>query len=352
MIRIKVQASTGYEVVIDRGLLDRAGQEIAAVQPPCRVAVVSDDTVFPLCGRRVTDSLSRAGFAPCSFVFPAGEQSKNLETYTQLLRFLAAERFGRGDLLVALGGGVVGDLTGFAAATWLRGVRYVQLPTTLLAAVDASVGGKTAVDLPEGKNLVGAFCQPARVLCDPDVLRTLPEAVFRDGCAEIIKMALLGSAPFFAWLDREGVRQSLEYAIETAVTMKRDIVAEDEFDRGRRQLLNLGHTIGHAVERCSGFTVSHGSAVAIGMAVITAAAERRGLCLPGTGAALEQLLRRCGLPTESPYDAARLMEAVRHDKKITASGIALVVPEAIGRCRSITVPTAELPDWLRDGGVV
>ena len=251
MSTIRVCASKNYDVRIESGLLCDAGQQIAAVCGVCTAAVISDDTVFSLYGSRLCDTLQASGFRTVSFVFPHGEQSKNLTVYTELLNFLAENRLTRTDCLVALGGGVVGDLCGFAAATYLRGVSFVQIPTTLLAAVDSSVGGKTAVDLPAGKNLVGAFYQPSLVLCDPDLLQTLPEDIFRDGCAEVIKYGLLGNAEFFRELSAAAIRENLPHAIETCVSMKRDIVCADEFDRGQRQLLNLGHTFGHAVEHFS-----------------------------------------------------------------------------------------------------
>lgn len=215
---------------------------------------------------RLEASLTRAGFRVVTFTYPGGEHCKTLATYTALLDFLAAHRLSRSDLIVALGGGVTGDLAGFAAATYQRGIPFVQVPTTLLAAVDSSVGGKTAVNLDSGKNQVGCFYQPSLVLCDPDTLRTLPPEEYRNGCAEVIKYAVLRSAPFFDELRAQPVSAQVGHVIATCVGMKRDLVVADEFDRGSRQLLNLGHTFGHAVEACSGYTVPHGCGVAIGMA--------------------------------------------------------------------------------------
>ena len=274
MTTVHVSASREYDVLIGRGLLERLGETVRACTKAQTAVVVAGDIVFPLYGSRAIASLEAAGLRTLSYVIPHGEQHKTLETYGKLLKFLSENRLTRTDVLIALGGGVTGDLTGFAAATYQRGMSYVQVPTTLLAAVDSSVGGKTAVDLPTGKNQVGAFWQPAAVLCDPKLMETLPEAEFRCGTAEVVKYGMLGNAAFFESLEQYGVRDRLEDVIRTCVEMKRDIVHEDEFDRGQRQVLNLGHSFGHAVEACSRFTILHGQAVAIGMALITRAAER------------------------------------------------------------------------------
>ena len=351
MTTIPIPASTPYEVCIEGGCLDRLGEKLTTLTNPCTVAVISDTTVFPLYGQRVCDSLRAAGFRVVSFVIPSGENAKNLTTYGEVLTFLAQNRLTRSDLLAALGGGVVGDLTGFAAATYQRGIRYIQIPTTLLAAVDSSVGGKTAVDLSVGKNLVGAFHQPALVWCDPDTLATLPSAVFRDGCAEVIKYGLLGDANFFDRLSQENIEQHLASVIARCVQMKCDVVSEDEFDRGRRQLLNLGHTFGHAIEGVSGYTLSHGHCVAIGMALMCRAATSLGYCATSVCEAVESLLRRYDLPTQSPYGLAQLRGAVLADKKMDGASIHLAVPYAIGDTRLVKIPASQLEDWLRAGGV-
>lgn len=347
---IQVSASRRYDVRIESGLLANAAEHIAAVCGVCTAAVVSDDTVFSLYGNKLCANLQASGFRVVSFVFPHGEQSKNLSVYAELLNFLAENRLTRTDCLVALGGGVVGDLCGFAAATYLRGVSFVQIPTTLLAAVDSSVGGKTAVDLPAGKNLVGAFYQPSLVLCDPDLLQSLPEDIFRDGCAEVIKYGLLGNADFFRELLETPIRENLSHVIETCVSMKRDIVCADEFDHGRRQLLNLGHTFGHAVEACSDFSVSHGSAVAIGMAMITRAACEKGLCSEETADAVQKILTQYHLPSETDFSCNALFDALCSDKKISGSRIHLIVPTAVGRCEIVDADVSDVPSWLRAGG--
>ena len=296
-------------------------------------------------------SLTRAGFRAVTFTYPGGEHCKTLATYAALLDFLAAHRLSRSDLIVALGGGVTGDLAGFAAATYQRGIPFVQVPTTLLAAVDSSVGGKTAVNLASGKNQVGCFYQPSLVLCDPDTLRTLPPEEYRNGCAEVIKYAVLRSEPFFDALRAEPVSAQVEHVIATCVSMKRDLVAADEFDRGSRQLLNLGHSFGHAVEKCSDYAVPHGCGVAIGMAIIARAAAKRGICTDDTCAQILALLRKYGLPTETAFTRDALTDAARSDKKIADGKLHLIVPERIGRCRIETIPAVDIPAWLADGGI-
>ena len=352
MKSIHICASKSYDVLVGRGLLRTAGTHIAAVTGSACAAVISDDCVFRLYGEALCASLEAAGLRTVHHVFPRGEGSKNLLEYAKILNFLAENRVTRSDVLVALGGGVTGDLGGFAAATYLRGIPFVQLPTTLLAAVDSSVGGKTAVDLPAGKNLAGAFYQPELVLCDLDTLDSLPREIFLDGCAEVIKYAVLGSRELFALLADIPSGKGLEEVTARCVEMKRDFVQSDELDRGARQMLNLGHSFGHAVEASSRFTLSHGKSVAIGMAMILRAACSRGLCSAETRDAVIALLQRYGLPTECPYPADMLLGALSADKKIFGTRLNLVVPTDIGACRLLPVGVDELSGWLRDGGAI
>ena len=352
MKTVHIDASKSYDVRIGRGLLDDCGRQIAERVRCASAAVVADDTVYALYGERVCASLEAAGVHTVCYVFPHGEKSKNLLEYAKILNFLAENRVTRADALIALGGGVTGDLGGFAAATYLRGIPFVQLPTTLLAAVDSSVGGKTAVDLPAGKNLAGAFYQPELVLCDLDTLDSLPREIFLDGCAEVIKYAVLGSRELFALLADIPSGKGLEEVTARCVEMKRDFVQSDELDRGARQMLNLGHTFGHAAEASSRFTLSHGKSVAIGMAMILRAACSRGLCSAETRDAVIALLQRYGLPTECPYPADMLLGALSADKKIFGTRLNLVVPTDIGACRLLPVGVDELSGWLRDGGAI
>ena len=349
MTTIEVAASKTYSVQIGAGLLPELGEKTAALGKVRKVCIVSDSNVWPLYGAAADTSLHLAGLETFAFVFPAGESSKNGATFLELLNFLAENHLSRSDVLVALGGGVVGDLTGFAAACYLRGIRFIQVPTTLLAAVDSSVGGKTAIDLGAGKNLAGAFWQPSLVLCDTNTLATLPMEVFRDGCAEVIKTAILFDEPLFMELVRDGLRFDWEDVIAACVAHKRDIVAADEFDRGQRNLLNLGHTFGHAVESLSDFTISHGKAVAIGMAMAARAAVQTGSCGQGTATRIMWLLEKFGLPIYPANSPAELAEAALSDKKRSGSNVNLILPEAIGRCAMVPTPVSELEAIIQAG---
>ncbi len=352
MRTIRIDASGSYDVVIGEGLLAESGERIAALGGDARTAmIVADDTVFGLYGDPVRKSAERAGLVVCTFVFEHGERNKNLAAYGKLLEAMAAERMTRDDLVIALGGGVSGDLAGFAAATYRRGIRYVQLPTTLLAAVDSSVGGKTGVDLPNGKNQAGCFWQPSLVLCDPETFRTLPDEEYRAGCAEVIKYAVIGDRELFRDVCGTPVRERFSPVIETCVAMKRDLVERDEFDRGDRMKLNFGHTFGHAAESLSGYTLPHGCAVAAGMAAITRAAVSFGICGKETLEALLGCLERYGLPTGIPYGRAAMLDAVLADKKASGDAVRLIVPERIGSVRILPVRTEDLADWLSRGGI-
>lgn len=349
MKTVSVTASRNYNILIDSGLLPQLGAQVAALGNIQTVALVSETNVYPLYGKQVEDTLRRAGLNVVSFVFPAGESSKNAHVYLELVNFLAKNRLTRTDALVALGGGVVGDLTGFAAATYLRGIRFIQVPTTLLAAVDSSVGGKTAIDLEVGKNLVGAFWQPSLVLCDTDTLDTLPREIFLDGCAEVIKYAILYDSDFFHYLASTGPGFDKAYVIERCVTMKRDVVARDEFDTGERRLLNLGHTVGHGVEAKSNFTLSHGKSVAIGTAIIARSAVNYQLLSQECAIKIENLLREFCLPVRTQDSAKELASFALSDKKRTGGTVSLVVPRAIGRCEILSTPVEELENFIQAG---
>jgi 3-dehydroquinate synthase len=350
MRTVEIPASCPYRVLIGRGLLSQAGELIRAVSDASTAVIVSGEHVYPLYGSELERALERGGFRLLHWVHSSGEKHKNLESYGKLLNYLSENHIGRGDLLLSLGGGVTGDLTGFAAATYQRGMDYVQIPTTLLAMVDSSVGGKTAVNLPAGKNLAGCFHQPKTVLCDPNLLSTLPEREYRSGCAEVIKYAMLCSPALFRQLQTASAWENPEQVIECCVAIKRDYVGQDEFDVGVRRFLNLGHSFGHAVEACSGYACTHGEAISVGMAMIARAAAEKGICTPDARDALLALLEKYKLPTETDIPLDQLQRAVLSDKKRKNEQIHLVVPETIGRCRIIPVPVKELPEWLRLGG--
>ncbi len=343
MKTVTVNASTQYDVKIGPGLLRAVGDEVLALGKAETVCIVSDSNVWPLYGSCVENSLTAAGLSAVHFVFHAGEESKNAAVYLELMNFLAENHLTRSDMLIALGGGVVGDLAGFAAATFLRGIRFIQLPTTLLAAVDSSVGGKTAIDLPAGKNLCGAFCQPSLVLCDTDSLSSLPREILLDGCAEVIKYGVLYDEAFFRYLEASGADFDREKVIARCVELKRDVVMEDEFDTGARMKLNLGHTIGHGIEAQSNFTLSHGKSVAIGMAIVA----RASACPDATR--IVNCLQKFSLPTTTDYPAAEIYAYTLSDKKRSGSTVRLIVPKRIGCCEIVPTPVESLLSYIQEG---
>lgn len=346
---IPVRTSPAYTVQIAPGLLNRCGSLLQAMLPPCRMAVVTDSTVAPLYLERVVRSLTDAGFAVVSYVFPAGEAHKNMDTLSAILEFLAREHLTRTDCVAALGGGVVGDMAGFAAAVYLRGIRYVQLPTTLLAAVDSSVGGKTAIDLAAGKNLAGAFLQPAAVLCDTECLQSLPADVFADGAAEAIKTGVLSDESLFALFEDGTLTAAPADVIARCVAYKAGVVERDETEQGERKLLNLGHTVGHAIEKCSGFCIPHGHAVAAGLAVMARAAERLGWTQEPIAGRIAACLAKNDLPTGTDFSAQDLARAALSDKKRAGDTITIVVPRRIGTCQLHKLPVAELEHLIAAG---
>lgn len=349
MKTITVNASKNYPIFIGTGLISTLGHHVQTLGQVEKICIVSETTVWPLYGEDVTASLRSAGFNVIHYIFPAGEVNKNGTTFLELVNFLAENKLTRSDLIVALGGGVVGDLAGFTAACFLRGIRFVQIPTTLLAAVDSSVGGKTAIDLPAGKNLCGAFCQPSFVLCDINTLNTLPDTVFRGGCAEVIKYSILYDPLLFSHLEKHGLDFDLEYVITRCIELKREVVMEDEFDTGDRMKLNLGHTIGHGVEAMSNFSVSHGEAVAIGIAIVSRASVKLGLCASPTCDRIISLLKKFGLDVSTSYSADSLYTFTLSDKKRSGSTLNLIIPEAIGKCSVLPTPVDKLQSFIEAG---
>ena len=338
MRAVNVDASKKYDVLIGEGLIDRSGELTAKVVSPCQCLIVTDDTVEELYADRVQISFSYAGFDVTRFTFPAGEISKNPDTLLELLNAMGLRHLSRSDLIVALGGGVTGDLTGFAAAIYARGIRFIQIPTTLLAAVDSSVGGKTGIDMPFGKNMVGAFHQPSLVITDIDVLRELPPEQLANGSAEAIKCGVLNDPSLFALLEGGSWLDDLEEIVCRCVTYKRDVIASDEFDTGTRMFLNLGHTFGHAIEACSGFTIPHGQAVGVGILMAASAAD----CPEALIRRLAACLQANGLATRCDYPATALMDAALGDKKRSGENITLVLPREIGRCELVRLPLSRL----------
>lgn len=342
MRKILVEASTTYEVLIEKGLLAGAGAEIAKVLSPCKAAIITDSHVAGLYEKTMRQSLEDAGFTVCTFIFEAGEESKHIGTLGDMVEFLAEQEMTRGDIIVALGGGVVGDMAGFCAAIYQRGIPFVQIPTTLLAMVDSSVGGKTAIDLKAGKNLAGAFYQPRLVLCDTSALNTLPDEIFADGMAEVIKYGVIGNAALFEQVKNGNVRDDMDEIVEACVSMKRDIVMKDEFDTGERQVLNLGHTFGHSIEKNSNFTISHGKAVAMGLVLIAQAAEAKGMCKEPISGKIKEALKKNGLPIETAMTPKEIAQGTMVDKKRRGGAISFVFPTKIGECVIEKVPVEQV----------
>lgn len=337
---VPVKASTNYNVIIGEGLVDNVGKLIKNVKNPCHTVVVTDSNVDELYADRVVDSLENAGFNTDKYVFPAGEESKNAATFVDILEFFASVKLTRTDLVVALGGGVVGDICGFAAACYLRGVDFVQVPTTLLSAVDSSVGGKTAIDLEAGKNLAGAFYQPKLVICDTKTFDTLDKRQFACGMAEVIKYGILFDKEFYTYLENGDI--DMTSVVEKCVIFKRDVVEKDEFDGGERKLLNLGHTAAHGIEKHSEYKLNHGEAVAVGMVIACKISENMGLCDKNTHKQISEMLKKYNLPKKYDIDAKTLCEKALSDKKREGAKITLVLPEMVGKCTLVDVNVEEL----------
>lgn len=329
-----------YPIHIGSGMLDCLGAHVLESLGEISVAVVTDDNVAPLYLVRAVASLENAGLRVCHITLPHGEQTKCLDQLMNLYTFLCDSRITRKDVVIALGGGVIGDLAGLAAATYLRGVHFIQVPTTLLAQVDSSVGGKVAVDLPQGKNLVGAFYQPDFVLVDPDTLNTLTDEYWRDGLGEVVKYGCIGDAELFALLERDapGGRAALmahiDEILRRCIQAKADVVAQDERDTGLRMTLNFGHTIAHAVETCQHYAgLRHGEAVALGMHLMTRLSEDKGLTAPGTADRLDALLRALDMPMALPaLKKEDVISAMLMDKKFSGRVLRTIVLNKIGKC--------------------
>lgn len=348
----------GYEVSVAPGLLDRVGEIAIAAAPAHRYAIISDSNVAPLYASRVVRSLERNGQTVPLCTIPAGEVHKTRDTWAALTDQLLESQLGRDSAIIALGGGVVCDVAGFVAATFMRGIPVVHVPTTLLAMIDASIGGKTGVDTSHGKNLVGAFHQPSAVIIDPEVLDTLALDELRSGMAEAIKHGAIADAGYFDYLaerapvllaDEPGGRdvQALNYVIEKSIRLKLGVVAADERESGARKALNFGHTIGHAIEMLSGYSMRHGEAVGVGMLLEAAASELEGVTEAGTAARIRDVLESAGLPTTRPTGAPaeRIMESMRSDKKSRAGVTEYSVPLRIGMMAAADAGyTVQLPD--------
>lgn len=351
MRKIQVETGKPYEIIVDRGALDTVGENIKRLTKAQKVMVVTDETVEGLYFGRAEASLKNSGLDVCKFVIAPGEKSKSTENLVKLWENLAECEITRSDVIVALGGGVVGDLAGFAASTFLRGIKYVQIPTTLLAMTDSSVGGKTAVDLLAGKNLAGAFHQPCVVLCDPETLETLPEEHIRDGMAEVIKYGMINRPELIdkIYAYTPGDKDAIDEIIAICIEDKRDIVSNDEFDFGVRALLNFGHTPAHAIELYSNYEITHGSAVAVGMVIMTKASVKMGLCDEGTLDRLIGLINKFGLPEETSLGAMELACGALGDKKRSGDSISVILSYGVGDARICKLKVSELEEVFEKG---
>lgn len=329
---LTINTDRPYDVIVENGALGLLGERVKPLfKAGSRAMIVSDTNVFPIYGEAVAAQLRAAGFEVFSHVFEAGEARKTLDSVAQIYASLAKAGFTRSDFVVTLGGGVAGDMGGFAAATFLRGIEFVQIPTSLLAQVDASVGGKTAVDLPDGKNLVGAFHQPRLVIADPKTLDTLPEDFFVDGMGEVVKHGCILDPVLFDALEHGTALDRLETMIARNIACKKMMVEEDTRDRGRRMILNFGHTFGHAIEKLTDLKLSHGRAVSVGMVLAAEVGEGLRVTPAGLADRIRGVLADYGLPTKCPFDFAEIIEATALDKKSFGKTLNLILLEDIGK---------------------
>ncbi len=350
-IHVALQAHS-YNIYIQDNLLPQVATLLPQVYAGKKIAVITDSHVCGLYGETLKDALQQAGYEAHFIQLPAGEQSKSLEQLNFVYSSLVQAGLSRSGLILALGGGVIGDIAGFAAATYMRGVPYVQIPTSLIAQIDSSIGGKTAINLEAGKNLAGCFYQPKAVYIDPLLLETLPLKEYQNGLGEVIKYGAIQNSTLLDRLQNtrspEEMRQMMPSLIADCCTIKKELVQQDELDKGERQLLNFGHTLGHAIESYFEYTgYKHGEAVALGMLQITKNSERMGLTLKGTYERLLQVVKSCGLPFEIPkLDANRLLELAGHDKKSQEAFINLILLKEIGIAYIHSVPKSLLDQFL------
>lgn len=344
-----------YTITIQKNSFSQAGSWVSEQWKKQKVCIITDETVDALYGEKLTDQLTAQGFDIIKAVLPPGEESKSLHQAEKLYKLLIKHNFTRSDGIIALGGGVIGDLAGFTAATFMRGIHYLQIPTTLLAQVDSSIGGKTAVNMQEAKNIIGAFWQPDGVLIDPDTLLTLEKRRISEGIAEIIKYAAIADQALWKQLvqleNREELVEHAEAIILSCLKIKKAVVEADEFDNGQRLILNFGHTIGHAVEKTAGYgTITHGEAVAIGMIQINRVAEQKGLSPAGTTKELIEMVKKFQLPAlAEPWEEETLYQALVHDKKARGESIKIILLKSIGEAYIHTIHLTEMKEFLQRG---
>ena len=349
MDRLTVNGSTSYDVIIEQGILDRVGELVRDEIAGEKALIITDTNVSALYLDTVAASLDASGYAVSVVEFEASDASKSMDNYVDILSVLAEHEFSGTDVIVALGGGMIGDIAGFAGATYKRGMKRVMIPTSLLAAVDAAVGGKTAINLPSGKNQVGTISNPSIVICDPDTMSTLSDAALHDGYAEILKYGILTGYTIIDEL-RAGIASGdYSQVIRTSIAIKRDVVERDEGDQTYRQFLNLGHLVGHAIEALSEYSVSHGQAVAEGLAIESRCAALSGLSAMSTHLEISDLLEEFGFDISKAYSLSDLTPYIAQDKRLRAGTIAIIVPELVGQCTMRSISADMLATYVNAG---
>ncbi len=347
MRKICVETDNPYEIIVQRGVFEHCSEIISAFFDSRNTVIVTDETVYRIYGKILEDKLLNEGFKVGVFILKDGEQSKNLDNLSLLYEFLSKSQITRDDFIIALGGGVVGDLAGFAAASFLRGISFIQIPTTLVAQVDSSIGGKTAINIKSGKNLVGAFHQPSLVICDPDLLSTLSPKTFCDGMGEVIKYAVAFSELLFIKLSKTNIYDILEEVIFECILCKKNIVENDERDLDNRMKLNLGHTVGHAIEKYNNYkNITHGQAVSIGMVYIMQQGEKLGITRKNETEKLKRLLEKFNLPTTADISHENIFYNSLSDKKRRGNNITIVIVSEIGKSHLLTLNLDEYKNFL------
>ncbi len=343
MKKIIVETKPSYEVIISKDILKNCGETIREITKANTAFIISDSNVFPLYGQTVVNSLTSNGFLVKNFCFPAGETSKSLQTVEKILETMVEDKISHSDIIIALGGGIVGDVAGFCSATYLRGIPFIQIPTTLLAAVDSSVGGKTGVNLTSGKNLVGAFNQPKLVLCDINTFDTLSEEIIKDGLCEVIKYGCILDENLFNNLLKDDFKESIEDIVARCVKIKADVVKNDELDKGIRQILNFGHTIAHSIESLSNYSIPHGRAVATGMYMIEKSNN------PNNAKKIKEILDIYNINTECEFTIKDLAYKATSDKKVRSGKLNLILLNSIGSARIEPIDLDKIEEFFKKG---
>ncbi|MBQ4128858.1 MAG: 3-dehydroquinate synthase [Ruminococcus sp.] len=345
-LTVNAQSAT-YDILIEKGILKNCAQYITEHLCGKKVMIITDSNVAPLYLQTVKSAFENTDYSVFTHIFPAGEQNKNLSTVEKIYDSLSENDFTRKDCVLALGGGVCGDIAGFASATYMRGIDFIQIPTTLLSQVDSSVGGKTGVDTRFGKNLVGAFYQPKLVLIDPDTLDTLTKHYFADGMGEVIKYGCIKSVELFDMLNNVDIKENIEDIILECLKIKRDVVNEDERESGIRMILNFGHTAGHSIEKLSDFSLSHGESVAKGMVLITKASEKLGLTKAGSALKIIELCKKCNLNTDVNFSIDDIAQSAKNDKKGSGEKLNIVLLKELGECFIHTIYKNDFAQFLK-----